>query len=113
MAKQIIFTDKESDREYTLEFNRTTVRQMEASGFDISEASKKPLTFLTDLFAGSFKMHHRFVKADVIDKLQSRFADKDKLIQRLIEMYSETLESLSNNEGDEDKENLIEWSTND
>ena len=58
-------------------------------------------------------MHHRFVKADVIDKLQSRFADKDKLIQRLIEMYSETLESLSNNEGDEDRENLIEWSTND
>ena len=111
MAKQIIFTD--NGTEYTLEFNRATVRKMEADGFDISEASKKPLTFLTDLFAGAFKMHHRFVKPNVIDELQARFSDKDKLIQRLIEMYSETLESLSNNEGDEDKENLIEWSTND
>ena len=113
MAKQIIFTDKETDRDYILEFNRNTVRQMEANGFNIMGADSKPLTFLTDLFAGAFKMHHRFVKPDVIGKLQERFADKDKLTQRLIEMYSETLESLTNNEGDEDKENLIEWSTND
>lgn len=113
MAKQIIFTDKETDRDYILEFNRNTVRQMEANGFNIMEADSKPLTFLTELFAGAFKMHHRFVKLDDIGKIQERFANKDKLTQRLIEMYSETLESLTNNEGDEDKENLIEWSTND
>lgn len=111
MAKQIRF--KYEDTDYTLEFNRRAVRDMEAAGFDISAVDRKPLTFMSTLFAGAFKMHHRFVKANKIDEMQGLFADKDKLVERLMEMYTETLDSVSNNSGDSDKENLIAWSTND
>lgn len=108
MAKTINFTY--NGRRYTLEYSRRTVRQMENNGFRIDDLNTKPLTFLSDLFAGAFKKNHRAVKADEIDRMQELFADKEKLTETLMSMYSETLETLTTNNEDEDKENLITWS---
>ena len=60
MAKQIIFTYE--DKEYTLEYTRRTVKQMEDEGFVAREIDSKPMTLLPALFAGAFKAHHRFVR---------------------------------------------------
>lgn len=67
MAKQIIFTYEGKD--YTLEYTRRTVQQMEAEGFVGEDVEKRPMTLLPALFAGAFKAHHRFVKQEVIDKI--------------------------------------------
>jgi hypothetical protein len=92
MAKQIVFTYE--DKEYTLEFTRRTVKQMEDEGFVAQDIDRKPMTLLPALFAGAFKAHHRFVKQDVIDKIYAGMPHKDELIGKLAEMYNDPIVTL-------------------
>ena len=92
MSKQLKFSY--NGTEYTLEFTRRTVEQMEREGFVAEEVKTKPMTMLPTLFAGAFKAHHRFVKPDVIDEIFSKMTNKTDLIGRLAEMYNEPLAAL-------------------
>jgi len=105
MAKQIIFTYEGTD--YTLEFTRRTIKQMEDEGFRPQEIDERPMSLLPALFAGAFKAHHRFVKQDVIDKIYAAMPDKETLINKLAEMYNEPIMSLMD-EPDETTGN-VEW----
>ena len=92
MSKQLNF--KYKDTEYTLEFTRRSVEQMEREGFVADDIKTKPMTLLPTLFAGAFKAHHRFVKPDVINEIYSKMPDKGELISNLVEMYNDTLSAL-------------------
>lgn len=107
MAKTINFTFEGKD--YTLEFTRRTIRQMEDEGFVARNIDDKPMTLLPALFAGAFKAHHRFVKQDVIDKIYASMPNKDKLIEALAEMYNEPIASLMDEP--EDSAKNVEWVT--
>lgn len=103
MAKQLIFTY--DGKEYTLEFTRRTVTEMEKKGFIASDITQKPMTTLPALFAGAFLAHHRFVKEDVINDIYSKLTDKESLISKLAEMYNEPILTLVE-EPAEGEENL-------
>lgn len=103
MAKQLIFTYE--DKEYTLEYTRRTVAEMEKKGFIASDITDKPMTTLPALFAGAFLAHHRFVKEDVINNIYSKLTKKEDLIGKLAEMYNEPIMALVE-EPEEDKGNL-------
>lgn len=105
MAKQLIFSFE--DKEYTLEFTRRTVAEMEKKGFVASDITDKPMTTLPALFAGAFLAHHRFVKEDVIDNIYSKLTKKEDLIGKLAEMYNEPIMALVQ-EPEEDKGN-VNW----
>ena len=105
MAKQLIFTFE--DKEYTLEFNRRTVAEMEKKGFIASDITDKPMSTLPALFAGAFLAHHRFVKPNVIEKIYSKLTKKEDLIGKLAEMYNEPIMALVE-EPEEDKGN-VNW----
>lgn len=92
MAKQIHFTY--GDKDYTLEFTRRTIKQMEAEGFVTEDIDRRPMTLLPALFAGAFKAHHRFVQPEVIDEIYAAVPDKEKLIGKLAEMYNEPIAAL-------------------
>ena len=92
MAKQITFTFDGKD--YTLEFTRKSIEHMEKKGFVASELIDKPVSMLPELFAGAFIAHHKFEKRDVIDKIFSKFTNKEDLVSRLSEMYQEPIESM-------------------
>ena len=84
--KQIIFTYEGKD--YTLEYTRRTVQQMEAEGFVTEDVQRKPMTLLPALFAGAFKAHHRFVKQEMIDKIYiSVLADYIPYMKELVDEY--------------------------
>ena len=106
MAKQLTFNYNGKD--YTLEFTRATVRQMEADGFVAAEIETKPMTVLPDLFRGAFLAHHRFEKRPVIDEIYAHMTNKPTLIERLAEMYNEPISSLL----DEPAEGNVEWTPN-
>ena len=95
------------DKEYTLEFTRRTVAEMEKKGFVASDITDKPMTTLPALFAGAFLAHHRFVKEDVIDNIYSKLTKKEDLIGKLAEMYNEPIMALVQ-EPEEDKGN-VNW----
>lgn len=80
--------------EYTLEYTKRTIRQMEEEGFIPAEVDTKPMTMLPLMFAGAFKAHHRLVKQEVIDEIYESLPNKDDLFTALVEMYSEQLNSL-------------------
>lgn len=105
MAKTIEFSYNGND--YTLEFTRATIRQMENEGFNTNALGDKPMTYLPALFAGAFKAHHRFLKRDTIDEIYSRMPDKDKLIEALSQMYNEPLQELLAQPEDESKN--VDW----
>jgi hypothetical protein len=103
MSKQLIFTY--NGTQYTLEFTRRSVEQMEKEGFVADDIQKKPMTMLPALFAGAFKAHHRFVKPEVINEIFSKMTNKGDLIGKLAEMYNEPLMALID-EPAESSENL-------
>ena len=92
MSKQLNF--EYNGINYTLEFTRRTVEQMEREGFVADDIKTKPMTMLPAMFAGAFKAHHRFVKPDVINEIYSMMTNKEALIGKLAEMYNDTLSSL-------------------
>jgi DNA-binding IclR family transcriptional regulator len=103
MSKQLNF--KHNGTEYTLEFTRRTVEQMEREGFVADDIKTKPMTMLPTLFAGAFKAHHRLVKREVIDAIYDKMTDKAGLIAALAAMYNEPLLALLE-EPTESSENL-------
>lgn len=99
MAKKIIITY--NDRDYTLEFNRRTVRQMEESGFRID--TDKPASMILDLFRGAFQMHHRNLRPDQVEDMWMAQRGKEKLLSELISMYTEPIASLMDEAEGEDE----------
>ena len=105
MAKQLRFTFKGT--EYTLEYTRKSIEQMEKSGFVASDITEKPMLTLPALFSGAFLAHHRFVKSDVINEIYSKMTNKTELIGKLAEMYNEPILALI--EEPEDAEGNVDW----
>ena len=105
MAKQLKFTY--NDTEYTLEFTRRTVTEMEKKGFIAAEVENKPMSTLPALFAGAFLAHHRFEKKEVIDAIFEKLTNKEELIGKLAEMYNEPIMALV--EEPEENEGNVSW----
>lgn len=105
MSKQLQFSYDGTD--YTLEFTRRSVQEMEKKGFVASDIDTKPMTVLPALFAGAFLAHHRFVKANVIDDIFNHMTRKEELIEKLADMYNEPILSLVNEP--EESEGNVTW----
>ena len=110
MAKQLNF--EYENKEYTLEFTRESIKQMEREGFVAGDIVNKPMNTLPKLFAGAFKAHHRFdTKQKKIDEIFELFKNKQALVEKLAEMYSEPMETLMDDEAI-DEGNAIAWEAN-
>ena len=108
MSKQINFEHK--NKEYTLEYTRESVKQMEREGFVASDIVTKPMLTLPKLFAGAFKAHHRYdIKQKEIDEIFELIKNKQALVEKLAEMYAEPMETLMD---DVDEGNAIAWDPN-
>lgn len=109
MSKKLNFEYK--GKEYTLEYTRETIKQMEREGFVSEDIIKKPMSSLPKLFAGAFKANHRFdAKQKIIDEIFDNFTNKLALVEKLSEMYSEPMEALMDDP--EDSGNAIAWEAN-
>jgi len=107
MAKQITFNYRGKD--YTLEYTRETIKQMEREGFVANDIVTKPMLTLPKLFAGAFKAHHKFdVKQKVIEEMFEVFINKEALLEKLAEMYHDPFETLMDNDNI-DEGNAIAW----
>lgn len=105
MAKTIQFTYEGTD--YTLEFTRRTVKQMERNGFKVEDVFDKPMTLLPQFFEGAFLAHHRNVKSETVEAIYKRLPDKQSLIEKLVEMYNDTFNTLLDEPEDDSKK--VEW----
>ena len=97
MSKINLTYDK---KEYVLEFNRQSVKTMESQGFVLEELTAKPMTMIPLLFQGAFIKNHRGIKRSLMDEIFEEIGDKTGLMEALMELYAETLSTLTENNGE-------------
>ena len=86
--------------EYVLEYNRQSVKTMESQGFVLEELTAKPMTMIPLLFNGAFIKNHRGIKRNLMDEIFEEIGDKTALMEALMEMYAETLGTLTDGNGE-------------
>ena len=109
-AKILKITDKEGN-EYTLQYNRRSIETMERQGFRVSDLAAYPMTMFPTLFKGAFLMHQRMISSKKVDDLFDAIPDKDRLLEKLAEMYNEPLEALMAG-AEDDEGNAPTWEAN-
>ena len=87
-------------KEYILEYNRPSVKTMESQGFVLEELTAKPMTMIPLLFQGAFIKNHRGIKRNLMDEIFEEIGDKTALMEALMEMYAETLGTLTEGSGE-------------
>lgn len=92
-------------KEYDLEYSRQSVKMMESQGFVLDEITTRPMTMIPLLFSGAFLKNCKGTKRSVIDDIYAGISDKSSLMEALIEMYAETLSSLT----DDSNEGNVTW----
>ncbi len=111
-AKPIVLRFKDTNTEYTLEFNRATVTLAEKRGFPLSPMNtevvmQKPAEIIPDLFYYSFLMHHKGMNRQITDKIL--FEDlggmSSEMLERLITLHAQGYETLINTEEDQKPKN--------
>ena len=106
MAAKIINLSH-NGKTYTLEFNRSSIRQMERQGFKVNESDGMPMSTVMNLFAGAFIMHHRTIDPKTIDEIYDSIPKKEDFLEKLSEMYSDPMLALVS-DPEEDEVN-VKW----
>lgn len=106
MAKQILFTYEGTD--YTLEYNRKSVVELEKRGFVVNKINTEPLEQLSLLFYGAFLMHHPNTSRAKTDEICEALGNKEELWSSLTEMYAEPVNAFMGGEED-DGEGKVKW----
>lgn len=90
------------DVPYTLEYDRMSIKTMEANGFVVDEFLAKPMNNVEMAFAGAFLKNHRKTNQAIIEEIYDKCPNKKDLIEALVTMIRETYEALFDDpEGDE------------
>ena len=101
---QINFTYDGKD--YCLEYNKATVKQMEDKGFSPQKILDAPMTYLPELFRGAFLANHQYTNRRVIEEIFGKMDDRAELVNVLIKMYNEPIKALTE---DENEGNGVKW----
>lgn len=109
MNKKIEFSYDGKD--YTLEYDRKSVRVMEANGLRINEIATQPYSMLEILWTGAFLKNHKNENNEKILDIYKHIKNKEELNAGLVSMFNETYTSLIGND-DSDESKNIEWKMN-
>ena len=109
MATQIKISYKGEN--YILEYTRQAAAQIESQGFDLSKASSQPNIMIPLLVQGAFMKHNRGMKRAKVDEIFEHLTEKtredESFLGVLMDMYSDTLTSLT--EEAKDEGNAATW----
>ena len=94
----------EEGRTYRLQFNRRISESMEREGF-VFDMENKPQTTIKTLFRGAFRMHHKGMMPERIDKIWDFQRGKTKLIAYLYSLYMKPLGELLEEPDENENEN--------
>lgn len=112
MATKITINYKQKD--YDLEYSRTTAAQIEDQGFSLDKLTDKPAKMIPLLFYGAFLKHNRGIKPQFTDEIFKNLVNKSGedgdggIIGVLAEMYAETVQTLTDNQN-VDEGNAAVW----
>ena len=100
MVNPIVIKDAENNREYTLEFDRDSVRFAESRGFKLEQVDEFPMTKIPEFFWYAFRMHHKYIALNQAEDILRQIGGmNEKIAKRLIELWAQTYETLGTEEG--------------
>ena len=87
---------------YELEYSRNAVKAMEQQGFVLDQIGDKPMTMVPLLVYGAFMKHHKGITRALVDEIYDHIVDRvgdgeNGFLQTLLEMYAETVNTLTEN----------------
>lgn len=95
----IIIRDAKNKREYTLEFDRDSVRFAESRGFKLDDVDDYSMTKVPEFFWYAFRMHHMSVSLGQAEELLRGIGGMTRpLAERLVALWAQTYNSLGNEE---------------
>lgn len=103
---------------YTLEYSRAAVKQMEQQGFVLDKIGDMPMTMVPLLVYGAFHKFHKGISRKQMDEIYDHIADKigddgeNGFVQALLELYVDTVNTLTGNADSNDMENAALWKVN-
>ena len=102
VPKSIVLMDAEGN-EYTLQFNRKVVLNMQRNGFTLD--FDRLYMCASDLIAGAFRMHHPWLKWNDIEKIWACQNQRGELLGMLANMFSAPALDLMGDATEEENEN--------
>lgn len=104
-AKTITITNPDNGNKYELEFNRMEAVKLEKKGISMQKLVEdgKPLTLIWELFDASFNMHSARITKNEKQKLFDLV--NNKFVEKLIDMYADSVNSLLGDEPKAENEN--------
>lgn len=107
--KEINFID--DGRKYTLAFTRDSIAKLEQRhNFKLEDIGDKPVSTLPLLFYGAFLARQPYVKREATDGIFEKFANRRALIEKLSDMYLDTMNSLVDDASE--TEGNVTWEAN-
>lgn len=93
--------------DYVLEYDRASVKLLEANNFDITEFLNKPMTNIELAFTGAFIKNHKKTNQTLVDEIYKNCPNKTELMNALVKMIQETYDALMDEP--EDNEGNASW----
>lgn len=95
-VKPITIRNKATSEEYVLEFDKESVKFAEDRGFRLADLDNFPMSKIPEFFFYAFRKHHKNVARNKTDKIleEDLGGVSSKLMQRLIELYSQPFEEM-------------------
>ena len=108
-----IITVTYNKQSYDLEYSRNSVKAMEQQGFVLDQIGDKPMTMVPLLVYGAFMKNHKGIKRALVDEIYDHIIDRvgdgeNGFIQALLEMYADTVNTLTDNSS-VDEGNAATW----
>lgn len=92
-----VANEKGAADEYTLEFDRASVKWAEQRGFKIDELSSKPLDGMETLFYYAFRMHHPTMTRQQTNDILYDTNLPEGFFERLGQLYSVPFSVMTDN----------------
>ena len=100
------------DKDYVLEFDRTSIKWLEANGFNLEEFNKKPITFREYLWQCLFLKNHQDVNPNLAMKLMDSYGEEkgqnmvNKVVRFAFEEYVSFINALTDTDSEKIEEEL-------
>lgn len=93
--------------DYSLGFNRKVVKDMERNGLTLDRISNAPLNGMMSFFEWAFVANHKRINPKTAEAIYENMADKAGLMDALVDLYMEVVDSIFGN-GEDDEKN-VKW----
>lgn len=102
----ITITDADTGNAYILEFNAESVKFAESRGFDIDDVPKYPVSKVQELFYYAFRMHHKMLPKEKIDKIYEGILPlPEGMVARMRQLYLIPLTNMFASDGEGERKN--------